>query len=214
MFKKFIFVKRLLASSKLFWKYRHFLQINFFLKNYGNLPKKHFDLIFKKVQSNVVLDFGCATGDKLIYFVNKGAKNVYGIDINHQAIQTAKKNLKKYEINCQFSDKLIIYNLKKFLNKNKKFDLVLFERVLYILNDKEFYYIISKLSKLTKYIYIDDFFLDEFKKKLRVNIKGYKHSNFITILNNMGFYLLSKNNSPYQNVLFANTKSALFIYRK
>lgn len=204
-------IKRFLASSKIFWKYRHIIQLNFFLKTYGSTPEEYFNLIFKNIGIKSVLDYGCATGEKLVYFIKKGANYVYGIDINYQAIQTAKKKIEAFSVKNEFSKNLNTYNLKKFLKK-KKFDIILFERVLYILNDVEFYKIINNLSKFTKYIYIDDFFLEDSQKKIyRTTINGYRHTNYTYILKRKGFNLLLKNNSPYKKVLFANTKSALFV---
>ena len=98
-------------------------------------------------------------------------------------------------------------------NKIKKFDLIVFDRVLYILNDKEFFFVLNIFSKITKYIYIDDFFL---KKNIennsvnRVNLNGYIHTNFDQVLKNAKFKLKKSCHSPYPKVKLANPKFALY----
>ena len=207
--------KRYLASKKFFWKYRHILQKNIFIKSYGNVPKNHFDNIFDNLSVNSVLDFGCATGEKLDYFVKKGASSIYGIDINPIALSTAKKKLTSYNINCEFNNSISELNIINFLKKNKvkKFDLIFFDRVLYILDNKELNFVLNIFLKMTKYIYIDDFFLEKKSKNNfmnRLNIKGYIHTDFDKILKNANFRLTESNLSPYSKVKFANAKFALY----
>lgn len=215
MFLKF---KRFLISNKFFWKYRHFFQKKVFDHSYGIIPKKHFDQIFKNIKINSVLDFGCATGDKLIYFIKNGAKNVYGIDINSKAIKVAENKFKNLNIYSEFSKDISLKKINKFLKriKKKKFDLVVFDRVLYILKEEEFYGTINTLANVSEYIYINDFFLDSPAKQEKTierhnQDSGYTHSNFNTILHRIFFRTVYLNKSPYNQVLFANSKSALYI---
>lgn len=210
----FLYIKRYLASSKYFWKYRHFFQPSIFENTYGTIPIKHFNKVFKKKKINSVLDFGCATGDKLEYFFSRtgrgGAKYVYGIDINPKAINTASNKASNFSIESKFSTSLRISEVSEFLknNKLKKFDLVVAERVFLIMN-KEFYYTLKILSKITKYIYIDDFFHND-KLTLRKNIKNYIHTNFDLMLKKLSFKKIYSSNSPYCKVIYANSKSALY----
>ena len=149
------------------------------------------------------------------YFVKKGVNYIYGIDINSIALSTAKKKLTSYNINCEFNNSISSLNIINFLIKNKikKFDLIVFDRVLYILNDKEFFFVLNIFSKITKYIYIDDFFL---KKNIennsvnRVNLNGYIHTNFDQVLKNAKFKLKKSCHSPYPKVKLANPKFALY----
>lgn len=213
--KIFFYLKRFLASNKYFWKYRHFFQKNIFKYNYGQLPNIHLDNIFKNKNIISVLDFGCATGDKLNYFVKRGSKYIYGIDINQQAINTAENKFKNSNINYKFSNKIKIEEINIFLNliKKKKFDLVIFDRVLYILEDNEFLEVIKKISLITKLVYIDDFFLSSKfirENKSRIIIEGYKHSNFDKIFYANKFSLKIKSNSPYKEVISGNTNCALY----
>lgn len=213
----FLRLKRFLSSNKYFWKYRHYFQIRFFSFSYGIVPKKYFNKIFKNIKIFSVLDFGCATGDKLIYFMNKGVKNIYGIDINSKAIKVAKNKFKKLNIYSEFFEEISLKKVNKFLKKikKKKFDLVIFDRVLYILKDKEFYHTINSLSKVSNYIYIDDFFINSSINQVNNNRihnqeGGYIHSNFNLILHKVLFKPIFLNKSPYKKVPFANSKSALY----
>ena len=84
---------------------------------------------------------------------------------------------------------------------------------MYILNDQEIYNLFNIIKKITNYIYIDDFFLDneiQSNNFSRLKIKGYVHTKFDKILNQNSFKLKIKNKSPYQSVLFSNAKSALY----
>ena len=213
----FLRLKRFLASNKYFWKYRHFFQKKIFTFSYGTVPKKHFNNIFKNIKVDSILDFGCATGDKLIYFMRKGTKNIYGIDINSKAIKVAKAKFKNSNICCEFTEEISLQKINKFLKKikKKKFDLIIFDRVLYILKETEFHYVINILAKVSNYIYINDFFLDSSVKQLtnmrmRNQDSGYVHSDFNLILHKIFFRPVFLYKSPYKKVLFANSKSALY----
>jgi SAM-dependent methyltransferase len=213
----FLRLKRFLASNKYFWKYRHFFQKKIFEYSYGVVPRIYFNKIFKNIKMDSVLDFGCATGDKLIYFVNNGSKNVYGIDINSKAIKVAENKLKNLNICSEFSEDISLKKINKFLKriKKKKFDLIIFDRVLYILKETEFHYVINTLAKVSDYIYINDFFLDSSEVQLsnmrmRNQDSGYVHSDFSLILRKVFFKPVILNKSPYKKVLFANSKSALY----
>ena len=211
----FLLIKRFFASNKYFWKFRHFFDNKIFDKSYGIIPNEYFDQIFENIKIDSVLDYGCATGDKLIFFINRGAKNVFGIDINHKAINTARDKIKYYNVNNELSENINTDKLNKFLDisKIKKFDLIILDRILYILNDQEIYNLFNIIKKITNYIYIDDFFLDneiQSNNFSRLKIKGYVHTNFDKILNQNSFKLKIKNKSPYQSVLFSNAKSALY----
>jgi len=213
----FLKLKRFLASNKYFWKYRHFFQQKIFTFSYGTVPKKHFNNIFKNIKIDSILDFGCATGDKLIYFMRKGTKNIYGIDINSKAIKVAKAKFKNSNICCEFAEEISLQKINKFLKKikKKKFDLIIFDRVLYILKETEFHYVINTLAKVSDYIYINDFFLDSSavqlsNMRMRNQDSGYVHSDFSLILHKVFFKPVILNNSPYKKVLFANSKSALY----
>lgn len=47
--------------------------------------------LFKEVKGKKVLELGCASGNSLKYLADKGAKEVWGIDISSEQIKQAKK---------------------------------------------------------------------------------------------------------------------------
>jgi len=209
MFLKF---KRFLASNKYFWKYRHLIQINIFKKSYGVLPTKHYEKIFNKKKIISVLDFGCATGDKLEYFVSRDAKYIYGIDINKKAIRACKKKFRYNKIFKSFNIRLSENKISDFLKrcKLKRFDLVILDRVCYILDLKDLTNILAFLCKKSTYIYIDDFFNCKKSLQIRKKIYGYNHTDFDLLLKKFKFKKIFYGRSPYKKVINSNTKSAIF----
>ena len=207
----FLNFKRFLASNKYFWKYRHLIQKNIFKKSYGAVPTKHFNRIFKK-KINSVLDFGCATGDKLEYFTSRSAKHIYGIDINKKAIYACKKKFKKNKILKDFNYSLSEKKVSQFLKKSnlKSFDLAILERVCYILDLKDLHDNLKIICKNSEYIYIDDFFYFKKSFDLRKNLHGYNHTNFDLILKKYKFKKIFYGRSPYKKVLNSITKCAIF----
>lgn len=209
-------IKRFLASNKYFWKYRHKIQPRIFDNHYGKVYKAHFKKILKKFEIKSVLDFGCATGDKLDYFLtsNLRAKFVYGIDVNQRALDVADNKLKKITNNFELSNTFDHLKINEFLNKHriKKFDLIIFDRVLYILNDKEFFRTFINIIHFGNLIYVDDFFLESFKfdNKIRKSIRGYTHTDFNKILTDKKYMEIIKSDSLYSKVLFANAMFALY----
>ncbi|WP_198150950.1 class I SAM-dependent methyltransferase [Candidatus Pelagibacter sp. RS40] len=194
------------------------MQKNSFQSNYGKVPKEHFNKIFYNLEKKTILDFGCATGDKLLYFIQNNAKNLCGIDINKRAIRTAEKKFQNYDINYYLSSNVNKKKIDLFLKKSKSkmFDIIILDRVLYILKKEEFNNNINYFSKITKYMYLDDFFLKNNNNEIffRKNIKGYTHSNFDKILDQLSFKLVFKGISPYKSVKFSNPMSALYKLKK
>ena len=96
------------------------------------------------------------------------------------------------------------------------FDIIILDRVLYILKKEEFSNNINYFSKITKYMYLDDFFLKNNNNEIffRKNIKGYTHSNFDKILDQLSFKLVFKGISPYKSVKFSNQMSELYKLKK
>lgn len=213
--KIYLNLKRYIASNKYFWKYRHFFNWQIFVKSYGMTPKDYFDKVFLNKKIDSILDLGCATGDKLCYFLNRGSKFLYGIDINQRALNTARKKISKNGVTSNFIDKISMEDINRFLSLSniKKFDLVVVERLFYILGHDEFMNCINILTKISNRIYIDDFFIKDSlttNHNNRVKIGGYMHSNFDKILIKKNFKNIFNNDSPYAKVNHSFSRSALY----
>lgn len=208
-------LKRFLASNKYFWKYRHLFQQNVFDFTYGIVPAKFFNNTFKKIKVSSVLDFGCGAGDKLLYFIqNKKTAHIYGIDINQAALLTAKKKTKLHKINKEFSDEFDSNKIKHYMKRYNinKFDLIIFDRVLYILNNNSFYKLINECTKISKYIYVDDFFIKNYNQNIshRIKLNGYMHTDYNKIFKKKKFRLVITKSSPYPKVKYCKTKFNLY----
>ena len=70
---------------------------------------------------DVVVDIGCGTGGLTLEFA-KRAKTVYSIDINHDAVETTKHNLKKHGLTENVE--VIEGDGLEVLDKIEKFDLI------------------------------------------------------------------------------------------
>ena len=96
--------------------------------------------------------------------------------------------------------------------KINKFDLIILDRVLYILSDNSFYRLINELTKISKYIYVDDFFIRNYDQNKfdRIKLNGYTHTDYDKIFNKKNFRLFMSKNSPYPKVKFCKTKFNLY----
>ena len=168
-----------LRTSSIYWKYRHIFKKDIwelysdpsFKKNHRNEFLKNF-ITSNKIK--IVFDFGCASGNN--YFnINNLIDSYYGIDISQAALKVFKK---KGTSNVVLSSKVDIDSIDDFLSKNNQdhFDLAIYDRVLYLINDNEFELHIEKLSKKFKFILIDDFFSKEEKMD-----SDYKTRDYTTI---------------------------------
>lgn len=76
-------------------------------------PKKMIDMIVEIYHPNSVLDLGCGSGKAIDYFLEKGVKEVYGVEGSKMAISHSKnpKLIKNYDLNHS-------------LDLKKKFDII------------------------------------------------------------------------------------------
>lgn len=192
-----IFIKRKILrkiiSKKLFWKFRHFFQKDYFKTK--KLKSEQLTEFIKINEIKSVLDFGCSSGDDL-FNLKLQFKDLYcfGIEINKNAISYCNKNFKStFDGKFLFLNEL---NEKKYMkiigfNKNKILDLVIFNRVLYILSDKELNSILQVLLlRPPKFILINDFYSSS------KNDYDYKHRNYEKILKIFNYKKFIENETP------------------
>lgn len=203
--------KRNIISSQLFWKFRHYLQPSW-INSYNDKKTSDFYLEFlKKNKISSVFDFGCATGNLLFDF-NKCFPNLVllGLDINSRAINECNQKfnaINKNRNEFNFINKIDHSSVETFLDTNgmKKFDVTIFDRVLYCLGDDEINKILSYISGITTVIIIDDFLIDNNKE-----VNGYKHRDWIKIMSNLKFKNIYNSKTIYTKVDKANARTLVF----
>ena len=203
--------KRKIISSSFFWKIRQYVEPEW-INSYNKKLTYKYLLNFASINKvTSVLDFGCETGN-FLYDLKKKKSNTlcYGVDISSKALEVCNDKFqeldlskKSYSFNKSTDEK----NIKAFLNANKltNFDLIIFDRVLYCLNENEINIQFKILTKFAKLILIDDFQLDK-----NLDIQGYKHRDWIEIMNTFNFECEINIPTIYSEVNKANPRTLVF----
>ena len=95
---------------------------NTILPEYGPFLKRNENEmnIMKNIKGAKILDLGCGEGESLEYLYNKGALEIWGIDISEEQISRAKKRFP------QFKDNFIVSPMEYEINiPNNYFDYVI-----------------------------------------------------------------------------------------
>ena len=201
-------ILRKIISSELFWKYRHIIQKNFYIENKKQDNKKLLSFV-EQNHIESVLDYGCSSGSDL-FNLKKKINELFciGFDVNVQSINYARKIFKNnFKNNFLFIDQFDVNYILKSLNekKLKNIDFILFDRVLYILEDYQIDYVFDQIFKLKpKFILINDFFCE---KSLKYD---YTHRNYLKILKKYKYKKLVENKIPQVN--FSNAKEYIFYF--
>ena len=188
MLKKF---KNFVIDKKLYWKLRHLISPNIWANYYENSVSKRRDFYSEFIQKKnikAIFEFGCASGPNLFNIDNNVPWDLYyfGYDISSAAIKYARK---KTKINSYFFSTKI--NKKLFKSKInswgiKKFDLSIYDRVLYLLSETEIRSHFEEYKEFMKYLIIDDFHNSNKKE----NNVAYFSKNYEKILIDFGFKLI------------------------
>ncbi|HEO8422103.1 TPA: class I SAM-dependent methyltransferase [Yersinia enterocolitica] len=65
------------------------------LPSYGPFSQTEEELkLFEEITNKKVLDIGCGSGHSLLYMADRGASELWGIDLSEKQIETAKETLK------------------------------------------------------------------------------------------------------------------------
>ena len=210
----FNWVKDKIKVSRTFWRYRHLLHSDVWSGYLGDSQstRRLFYSNFVKCHGlNSVFEFGCGPGPNLLSLKeNVGAQIlVYGVDINAKAVALANRHVSEPRF---VTTRLKEYSIKAFLTKHslKKFDLAIYDRVLYLLTPKEVAEHFSQVSGFFNFIILDDFASDE-----PCSNGTYKSKNYENILKNFGFELIQDAPSEHymKNEFFA-TASRRQVFRK
>ena len=202
------YILRRIASSSLFWRIRHLLQPRWMV-SYSRKDSKFIEKLVAEYNIKSVLDFGCASGATLFNIKSRNESSlVYGIDINPRAISYCQSRFsQQFESGYHFSQKISQKELRMFLDQNEieAFDLVIFDRVLYCLDQEKIQDILRIIRPKANLILIDDFVRDiEFK------FTGYVHRNWDEILKKYGFSPVLNQATVYSPVRNANARTMLY----
>lgn len=138
----------------------------------------------KQIKNSVVLSSGCGSAGDLFYFINKGAKKVFGIETSVQNAILAKARLsdfpsKKYKIDT-YDGNILPY-------KNNKFDIVFSMHVIEHTNNP--YQYIDELIRVTNkngiiYLELPNKFYpkEQHTNQLFIHWISYTLNNFLTYL--------------------------------
>tara|TARA_B100000035_G_scaffold297533_1_gene290393 strand:+ start:3737 stop:4387 length:651 start_codon:yes stop_codon:yes gene_type:complete len=206
-------IKRTIISKSYFWRFREFFQPQW-IESYNTKPvPEYLKELIKKNDFSSAIDFGCATGNLLFYIKKYNIESLcYGIDINKNAINLCFEKFEKLHSSNKntfsFDTSTNQKRIQNFLEDNKIdfFEIAIFDRVLYCLNDDQVNLNLDIILKYSSCIFLDDFYSLSNKK-----ISGYMHRDWINLLKNKGFECKNQFNSIHPNVDGANAKSFFFV---
>ena len=206
-------IKRTIISNQLFWRIRHLLQPGY-LVIYTNKDTSNLTTYLSDFYFDSFLDFGCATGACLYNFKKNNINSLcYGVDINPRSLDIAKEKFRDYnQKTWEFEKQIDPVKIDSFLIKNSinKFNITIFDRVLYCLNTDKIHQILEIITKKTDHIYIDDFELPTSNTFTNLTINGYAHRKWNLIMNEYGFKIIKNLDSITGVVDGAYPKSMLF----
>ena len=208
----------LIKTSRIYWSYRHIFEKNVwddYIKNSETNRCEFYNKIYRENNMLAVFEFGCASGPNLISLKREFKDLIaLGYDINRSAVATGNKYLVSNNLsdNVMLTSSLDLNSFKKFLlnNKLEKFDMAIFDRVLYLLDEKDLQDHMLKYSPYYKLIVIDDFLPSDSSE---LNSR-YRPRDYIKILRSYNFNVIDDSKSDHitsSNVDEAITRRLVFI---
>jgi len=205
-------------NTRLYWKYRHFIQKDTWSTYYNDFSKDRrnfYTYLVNKYKCNTVFEFGCASGPNLKN-IDLGSNHrvfLYGYDISKSAIKFANDHLtsKTFFFSFKLSEKQIKFKLTEW--GYQSFDMAIYDRVLCCMNEKNVYDHFSKFSKYFNLVVIDDFH----NEKSNENNGKYSAKNFKAILFNFDFQLISEEDSGHilsEDIFFKRNAKRMIFQKK
>ena len=210
----FNWVKDKIKVSRTFWRYRHLLQSEVwtgYLGDSQSTRRLFYSDFVKRHRLNSVFEFGCGPGPNLLSLKENGGAQmlVYGVDINAKAVALANRHVPEPRF---VTTRLKEHSIKAFLAKHslEKFDLAIYDRVLYLLTLEEVAEHFSVVSGFFNFIILDDFASEEPSSH-----GTYKSKNYEAILKDFDFELIQDAPSEHhmKNEFFASA-SRRQVFRK
>ncbi len=158
-------VKNKIKTSRLFWSYRHLVDRRVwdqYFNDYASERRNYYSDFVVRNSIKSVFEFGCASGPNLenIRRGTLGGVLLLGYDINKAALGVARQKIGSS--NAIFIDQLSVSAIKGELQKHQqeKIGLTIFDRVLYLLSEREIDNFLSNYSDLLEWVVVDDFHSD------------------------------------------------------
>ena len=158
-------IKNSIKTSRLFWSHRHLVDRQVwhqYFNDYGSERRNYYSDFVVRNSIKSVFEFGCASGPNLenIRRRTTGGVLLLGYDINKAALDVARQKIGSSAI---FIEQLSVSAIKGELQKNQqeKIGLTIFDRVLYLLSEREIDNFLSNYSDLLEWVVVDDFHSDE-----------------------------------------------------
>ena len=210
--KIYKFLRNNLSKTKFFWKYRHLYDPTVwksYREDYSSSRRNYYSNLINKHNLRSVFEFGCASGPNYLSIKSNHPKIIFfGYDISTSAIKQIN-NANSSEV--FFSNKISTGSIEDFLLSNglEKFDLAIFDRVLYMLPKKDIEDLLNKYSKYFNYVIIEDFH----SENPRWDSEKYIYAqNYILILEKYKFSLLENKVSEMQSSSASNfARRLLFV---
>jgi SAM-dependent methyltransferase len=207
-------IKKFIVTNKYFWKYRHLINSNVwngYYDSHNSVRRNYYSKIVKKMNIKSVFEFGCASGPNLRAIQKNSSQKIYvvGLDLNKSAIRLARENF--IEDFSFFSDNAdrdeIVEKLKEW--RISSFNLAIYDRVLYLLNEKEIHNHFRDFSGLFDFVLIDDFHNPSFQDSNGI----YTSKNYHKILSHHGFKLVSVEKSAHSmtDLFFENNAKRMIL---
>jgi len=138
--------------KKLTWNYKYLIG----KWNYMGEEELRYDKIVEfikscEIEKVTILDLGCGYGALNRYLASEKYEYCLGVDLSKNAISKAKKQ--KYK-----KSSFLVADIHKFI-PNKKFDIIIFNEVLYYLDNQ-----MEVVEKYAKYLNDDGYFIFSFYK--------------------------------------------------
>ena len=193
-------LKDIIITKKFYWKLRHLISPKVWETYFEDSLTKRRDFyssyIIDKNFKNI-FEFGCASGPNLFNIDKNVPWNLFyfGYDISTKAIKLAQKKSSKdyYFFTNKLSPKIVKLKLNSW--KIKKFDLAIYDRVLYLLSENE----VKKHFENYK-DYISNLIIDDFhNSKTKETNNAYYSKDYEMILLEFGLKL--KKNDPSEHII-------------
>ena len=186
-------------TSKLYWKYRHLIEPNVwetYQKDAVSKRRDFYSNFAREHNLKTIFEFGCGSGANYANLKNSARDVAYfGFDISSAAIK--KANYSYNELGVEFHSELNVSLFRNFLRTHHRneIDAAIYDRVIYLLSDKEIQDHLEVYSQYFRYVIIDDFHSTEIKGKT----SPYKTRNFENLFHKFGFELLINEPSKHKN---------------